>query len=72
MEGVAFRKLHDYPLEEVRVKEFRNLHRVIIKVKIKGRVIILHGFTKKEGQKTPKRELNIAYQRYQKMLTKTP
>jgi phage-related protein len=70
MEGVAFRKLHGYPLEEIRVKESRNLHRVIIKVRLEDRVIVLHGFTKKEGQKTPAKELEIAYQRYQLMVKK--
>ena len=64
MDGVAFRKLHSYPLEEVRVKESKNLHRVILKVRFRDSVIVLHGFTKKEGQKTPKKELEIAYRRY--------
>ncbi|MBF0275636.1 MAG: type II toxin-antitoxin system RelE/ParE family toxin [Nitrospinae bacterium] len=64
MEGIAFRKLHSYPLEEIRVKESKNLHRVILKVRFKKSVIVLHGFTKKEGQKTPRKELEIAYKRY--------
>ncbi len=64
MAGIAFRKLHGYPLEEVRVKESRYLHRVIIKVRFRDSIIVLHGFTKKEGQKTPKKELEIAYRRY--------
>ncbi|MBF0382749.1 MAG: type II toxin-antitoxin system RelE/ParE family toxin [Magnetococcales bacterium] len=68
MEGLAFRKLHGYPLEEVRVKESRNLHRVIIKVRFRDSVIILHGFTKKEGQETAKKELEIAYKRYLKFI----
>jgi len=67
MEGVAFRKLYRYPLEEIRVKESNNLHRVIIKVKIRDKIIVLHGFTKKEGQKTPSKELEIAYQRYRSL-----
>ncbi|MBF0195875.1 MAG: type II toxin-antitoxin system RelE/ParE family toxin [Magnetococcales bacterium] len=68
MEGISFRKLHSYPLEEIRVKESRNLHRVIIKVRFRESVIVLHGFTKKEGQKTPKKELEIAYNRYLKFI----
>ena len=71
MNGVAFRKLQGYPLEEIRVKESRNLHRVVIKMKFGDRVIVLHGFTKKEGQKTPKKELEIAYQRYQLLIKKS-
>lgn len=66
MEGVAFKKLHGYPLEEVRVKESKNLHRIIIKTKIGDSVIVLHGFTKREGEPTPKKELEIAYERYLK------
>jgi len=64
MEGVAFRKLHGFPLEEIRVKESKKLHRVIIKVRIKEKIVVLHGFTKKEGQKTPPKEIEIAYQRF--------
>jgi len=67
MEGVAFRKLHGYPLEEVRVKESKNLHRVIIKTRIGTDIIVLHGFTKKEGSPTPKKELDIAFERYIKL-----
>lgn len=61
--GVAFRKLHSYPMEEIRIKESKNLHRLILQIKIKDCVHVLHGFTKKEGQKTPEKELKIAYQR---------
>jgi len=68
--GVAFRKLYKYPLEEIRVKESKKLHRVIIKVRIKDSVIVLHGFTKKEGQKTDQKELNIALERYLKFKVK--
>ena len=69
MEGVAFRKLHGYPLEEIRVKESKRLHRVVIKTKIRDSVVVLHGFTKKEGQATPKKELEVAYQRYLKFIS---
>jgi len=62
--GVAFKKLHGYPLEEIRVKESNNLHRVIIHIKFKKIVLILHGFTKKEGRKTPEKELEIAHKRF--------
>lgn len=64
MTGVAFKKLHGYPMEEIRVKQSRNLHRVIIHVQIDTIIVVLHGFTKKEGEATPKKELQIAYQRY--------
>ena len=63
IEGIAFRKLHGYPMEEIRIKESRNLHRLILHIKIKDCVHVLHGFTKKEGQKTPEKELEIAYNR---------
>lgn len=63
VDGVAFRKLHSYPMEEIRIKESRNLHRLILHVKIKDCIYVLHGFTKKEGQKTPEKELKIAYKR---------
>ena len=61
MSGVAFKKLHGYPMEEIRVKESRNLHRVIIHAQIGQAIIVLHGFTKKEGQATPQKEIEIAY-----------
>lgn len=64
MQGIMFRKIHGYPLEEIRVKESRRLHRVLIKIKLSDCIIVLHGFTKKEGQATPKKELEIAYQRW--------
>lgn len=63
MQGIMFRKLHGYPMEEISVKESRSLHRVIIKTKVGDSIIVLHGFTKKEGQATPKKELEVAYQR---------
>lgn len=59
-----FRKLRGYPLEEIRVKESKKLHRVIIKTRIGDSIIVLHGFTKKEGQATPKKELDTAYHRW--------
>lgn len=68
MKGVAFRKLHGYPLEEIRVKESKKLHRVIIKVRIRDSILLLHGFTKKEGEETPQKELDIAYRRYLKSI----
>lgn len=69
LEGIAFRKLHGYPLEEVRVKESKNLHRIIIKTRIGDKVIVLHGFTKKEGEKTPQKDLDVAYSRYLKLIS---
>ena len=68
--GVAFRKLHGYPLEEIRIKERKNLHRVIIKVRIRDAIIVLHGFTKREGENTPQKELEIALERYLKFKSK--
>ena len=68
--GVAFRKLHGYPLEEIRIKESKNLHRVIIKVRMKDSVVVLHGFTEKEGQKIDTKELDIALERYLKFKEK--
>ncbi|MBF0371388.1 MAG: type II toxin-antitoxin system RelE/ParE family toxin [Magnetococcales bacterium] len=64
IEGIPFRKLHGYPLEEVRVKESKKLHRVIIKIRLKNSILLLHGFTKREGEATPKKEIEIAYKRY--------
>lgn len=69
MSGVAFKKLHGYPMEEIRVKQSKNLHRIIIHVRIKTVVFILHGFTKKEGQATPIKELEIAHERLKALLT---
>lgn len=63
MQGVMFKKLHGYPLEEIRVKESKRLHRVIIKTRIGDSILALHGFTKKEGEPTPQKELEIAYNR---------
>ena len=44
MRGVAFKKLHGYPMEEIRVKQSNNLHRVLIHVQIGDKILILHGF----------------------------
>lgn len=63
MQGVSFKKLHGYPMEEIRVKESRNLHRLIIQTRIGDLIIVLHGFTKKEGEATSQKELEIAYRR---------
>ena len=65
--GSAYKKLHGYPLEEIRVKQSRTLHRVIIHVKLKDKILVLHGFTKVEGQETPKKELEQALARYKAM-----
>ncbi|MBF0445704.1 MAG: type II toxin-antitoxin system RelE/ParE family toxin [Magnetococcales bacterium] len=54
----------------MRVKESRNLNRLIVKVRFEGLVIVLHGFTKKERHKTPTKELDIAFKRYQKLVKK--
>ncbi|MBF0602190.1 MAG: type II toxin-antitoxin system RelE/ParE family toxin [Nitrospirae bacterium] len=61
------KKLHGYPLEEIRVKQPRTLHRVIIHVQLRDKILVLHGFTKVEGQETPKKELEQALARYQAM-----
>ena len=53
----------DLPMEEIRVKESKNLHRLIIHTRIGDLIVVLHGFTKKEGKSTPQKELEIAYQR---------
>lgn len=63
MTGIAFRKLHGYPMEEIRIKQSHNLHRVIIHVQFESLIIVLHGFTKKEGESTPEKELKVAYER---------
>ena len=69
--GIAFRKLHDYPMEEIRVKSSRNLHRLVIQVRIGDSILVLHGFTKKEGQATPQKELEIAKERLIKFISKS-
>ena len=67
--GAAYKKLHGYPLEEIRVKQSRSLHRVIIHVKLKDKILVLHGFTKKEGEATPIKELDLALARFKAMTT---
>ncbi|MBF0530129.1 MAG: type II toxin-antitoxin system RelE/ParE family toxin [Deltaproteobacteria bacterium] len=68
LEGAAFRKLHDYPLEEIRIKSSKNLYWLIIHVKPDDMIIVLHGFIKREGEETPKKELEIAYNRVLKLI----
>lgn len=63
MQGVSFKKLHGYPMEEIRVKESKKLHRLIIQTRIGDLIVVLHGFTKREGEPTPQKELEIAYRR---------
>ncbi len=65
--GEAFKKLHGYPMEEIRVKQSHNLHRVIIHVQLEQAILILHGFTKKEGTPTPQKEIDIALERFSQM-----
>lgn len=57
-------------LKKVRIKQSKNLHRVIIQTKYKEEIIVLHGFTKsenmkeKEHKKLLKKELKEAERRY--------
>lgn len=73
-DGITFRKLHDSPFEEIRVKESKKLHRVIIQVRFNELVICLHGFTKKEGMGTKEHKklvakaIEEATRRYNKLL----
>ena len=70
IDGVMFKKLHSYPFEEIRVKESKKLHRIVIQIRVKETIIVLHGFTKQEGmnekahKKRLNRELKEAKRRY--------
>jgi phage-related protein len=61
IEGIAFKKLYGYPMEEIRIKSSSFLHRLILHIKKDEAIFVLHGFSKKEGEKTPAKELKIAY-----------
>lgn len=64
------KKLKGTPLWEIRILGKDSI-RIIYMVPEKDLIIILHGFIKKT-QKTPQKELNIAFSRYKYYLTMTP
>jgi phage-related protein len=77
-DGVTVSKLRGYPLQEIRVKEKKDLHRIIIKIRLNDAFVLLHAFTKPEGYKKGDkkvnqmidREINVAMNRLDKMLNK--
>ena len=77
IDGVIFKKLHSYPFEEIRVKESKKLHRIVIQIRVKDTIIVLHGFTKQEGmnekahKKLLDRELKEAQRRYERLVSAT-
>lgn len=62
---VVVKKMRGYHFSEVRIKFSRNLYRVLYIVWHQQYMVLLHMFSKKEGEETPERELRVAEQRYQ-------
>lgn len=60
------KKLSGIPLWEIRIKGKDNI-RIIYLVRTQYSILALHGFIKKK-QKTPRRELEIALERYKNWL----
>lgn len=62
------KKLINTPFWEIRILGKDNI-RVVYVVPYKDTVLILHGFLKK-SQKTPAKELNLAFSRYKEWLSR--
>lgn len=60
------KKLAGTPLWEIKIKGKDNI-RIIYVVRTKDSILVLHGFIKKK-QKTPRKELEIAIERYRRWL----
>lgn len=73
-DGLSFRKLKNCLFEEIRIKESKSLHRVIIQIRFNDLIICLHGFTKKEAmnnkehKKLLAKEIKEAIRRYNKLI----
>lgn len=62
------KKLTGTPFWEIRVLGKDNI-RIIYVLQTEKTIVLLHGFFKKK-QKTPKKEIEICYQRYEELLTR--
>lgn len=65
--GMPFTRLIEKDLYELRIKAKEGISRVFYCTVAHGKIVILHGFVKKE-QKTPKKELKIARKRRNEVL----
>ncbi|MEQ6886674.1 type II toxin-antitoxin system RelE/ParE family toxin [Salicola sp. Rm-C-2C1-2] len=55
-------------VEEIRIKESGNAYRVVYIARFEDAVHVLHAFQKK-SQKTSKRDLEVATQRFKQLMT---
>lgn len=58
------KKLHGYPLCELRQKNRKRLIRIFYFAYLQEKLVLLHVFEKKEGEETPKVEIEEAYHNY--------
>ncbi|HBI97151.1 MAG: hypothetical protein US83_C0007G0049 [Candidatus Falkowbacteria bacterium GW2011_GWC2_38_22] len=58
------KNMRGYDFSEIRVKISKNLHRIIYCIWQDDYLVLLHAFSKKEGEETPKKELVIAQEKY--------
>ena len=56
-------------MEEIRIKSSNYLHRLILHIRKGEAILVLHGFTKKEGNKTRLKELEFAYKNFKIFLS---
>jgi phage-related protein len=62
--AVITKNIRGYHFSEIRVKVSKDLYRLLYFIWQDEKIILLHLFVKKEGSKTPNKELLIAEERY--------
>lgn len=66
--SIITKNIRGYHFSEIRIKISKNLYRVLYCVWKNEYMVLLHLFSKKEGEKTPTKELNKAESRYNDFL----
>ncbi len=62
--AITTKSIRGHHFSEIRVKVSRSLYRVLYCVWKSERLVLLHLFIKKEGERTPNKELVIAEEKY--------
>jgi len=65
------KNIRGYHFSEIRIKFSKNLYRILYFIWQDDNLILLHIFLKKEGQKTPEKELIEAENRYKDFIKNT-
>ena len=62
--AIVTKNIRGYHFSEIRIKVSKNLYRILYFIWKDQSLVLLHLFIKKEGQKTPNKELLIAEEKY--------